>query len=304
MELSTYKYVLTHFNSLRGCTMCFKQCLLVISLLALRAETQDKWNGESYLKNSSSQANEAVRLIGQKTLPSTIENLWVFGCGTGNNIPLYQKHFKPQNIFANDLSFNMVETAKKRFGNESTISLTQSGVKDFWAERKINLAISVYTLHWIPREEMPLVLENIYNNLASNGYLATALGAAKEGMLFREVLNNLKASTQYKSDFTGFIQTHIFYEVSDIKQLLDEKNFIIDTLDEETLRKFFDNAHAFKGAIQQWLPEYKFLARKNQNLADQFMDDLINEYVLYSKQQPNAPIFWDVKIITLIAHRK
>jgi trans-aconitate methyltransferase len=283
--------------------MLFRFIFLTLIYYSYVALAVDGWSGSSYSQFSTSQANDASILLDQLGNHQRTEKIWVFGCGTGNNLAQFYLRLSPSHIYANDISKSMIEKAKERFDDHQDITIEQLDAIDFEASSQIDLAISVHVLHWIPREKIQQLLSVVDANLTAGGKFAGVFSASKEGLPFQNCLDDLKGSNKYKNHFLKFVQAQTFYQVDELRGLLTNKGFTIEILTSTPRDKIFADFPALKGFVAQWLSEYKYLKEIDSVLSERFLDDLMQAYMKLTNQHADKEIHWREKTLTLIARK-
>lgn len=76
-----------------------------------------------------------------------------FGCGVGNSLPYFRRHFPHSEIVGVDVSARSLEIANQRFpGLASLVEMPATGSLPF-ADRSFDLVFAACVLHHIPHEE-------------------------------------------------------------------------------------------------------------------------------------------------------
>ncbi len=262
-----------------------------------------EWAPSEYLKYSTSQRNDANELIEKIYPDKNIQTIWDIGCGTGNNINAFLTYFSPKSILASDISETMCQTAQKVFVNNKKVTIKHLDTKTFSSRKPFDLAISIHIMHWISKEDMPLVLRNIHQNLSEKGKFSSVFSASKEGLPFQIALNKLKTSEKYKSALTGFVLPQVFYNAEEFKTLLRHASFSDVDLNLVKKTKTFEGRDALLGFITQWLSESKYIAKTQPALATQFLSDLVDAYLIDTNQTKEPHIQWQEYTFFVIANK-
>lgn len=263
------------------------------------------WNAQSYQQHSLSQANDSTDLIkfllqGAVVKP-TLSRICDLGCGTGQNMISYQRAFKAD-VYGADPSQAMCAQAQTSLSGKH-MPVQCRGAADFSFAVHFPLILSTHALHWIAKAAMPEALSNIYAQLTDGGTFAAVFAASKAGLPFDDVLQSVKALKKYQTAFSDFTLNQYFYSAADMTDLLYQARFHIHTLVINPVRKTFANRLRLLGFVRQWLSEYKHLEQNYPTLAEDFLNDVITNYLTLTAQKPGNPVAWDERTFTLVAQK-
>lgn len=269
------------------------------------------WEPENYTKNSSSQQTDATNLA-EKVLEHfkitpPIGPILDLGCGTGRNLSTYPNIFLSKTIYAVDKDQRMLD-AVEHSSNDGyrIVKLPPASAADFCCstkDEKPKVILTSHVIHWIDGADLRPSIQNIYNQLAEGGYLAAFYAASKEGLPFQTALNGLKCCSEFKDPFSGFLPTQHFHQQEVMEDMLSAVGFTGIVLNSDYVKKEFDSREKLLGFVQQWLPEYNHLKRIDRDLADSFLNQLIDNYIKITKQEGLKPIQWCEKSFTLFAYK-
>ncbi|WP_263081290.1 methyltransferase domain-containing protein [Endozoicomonas sp. Mp262] len=239
----------------------------------------NEWQGDQYHSNSKSQTIDARSLI--QSLPTgSIKTIIDLGCGPGNSMQVLREHYPEAHITGVDPESTMIRKARQLFANDHQVTLLQDSAFSFHSGQPADLLFAGYLMHWIPRSEMLLALENIGRNLKQYGKLALIMSPTKERLPFQDALNKLVIQHPYAKELKDFRQTQTFYEVDEYRRFLEQAGFFVENIGYHYNVKRYQDRNELRLWIQQWLPYSKHLARKSMDLRDRFMKRLVEEFTL------------------------
>jgi SAM-dependent methyltransferase len=105
----------------------------------------------------------------------TIQNIKIFGCGTGREIESIAEYFNPTKIVASDISQNMIEKCNENLKNWSLSSTTQTIAIDAKEYNKVSNEFELVTLlnsmltYVIDRNDRITIFKNVAQILRPNG---------------------------------------------------------------------------------------------------------------------------------------
>ena len=264
------------------------------------------WDAQSYQRHSSSQACDSAGLvnflISNAIVQPPLSRVCDLGCGTGQNMISYQRAFDAD-IYGADPSETMCAEAQASLSGEH-MPVQCRGAEDFSFDAAFPLILSTHALHWIAKPVMPDALSNIYAQLTNEGTFAAVFAASKAGLPFDDVLQSVKTQKKYQTAFSDFTLNQYFYSAAEMEDLLQQARFHIHTLVINPVHKTFTNHLRLLGFVRQWLSEYKHLQQNYPTLAEDFLGDVINDYLTCTTQQPGDQVAWEERTFTLVATRK
>ena len=278
------------------------------SPLAIRTIVPDKarWDAQSYQQHSSSQANDSAGLVnyllGNAIVRYPLSRVCDVGCGTGQNMKSYQQAFHAE-IYGADPSPAMCTQAQTTVAAEQ-MPIQCRGAEDFSFGTSFPLILSTHALHWIAKPAMPKALSNIHAQLTNDGIFAAVFAASKTGLPFDDALQAIKSRERYQAAFCSFTLNQFFYSAEEITTLLQHAQFQIHTLTINPVHKTFADGTQLLRFVQQWLSEYKHLQQNYPSLANDFLSDVIDNYLTRTGQQSVSPVTWEERTFTLVAAKK
>ncbi len=281
---------------------------LADSPIAVRtiASAKARWDAQSYQQHSSSQANDSAGLVNyllsNAIVRYPLSRVCDLGCGTGQNMKSYRQAFHAE-IYGADPSSAMCALAQITVAAEQ-MPIQCRGAADFSFGTSFPLILSTHALHWIAKPAMPEALSNIHAQLTNDGIFAAVFAASKAGLPFDDALQAIKSRERYQAAFCSFTLNQFFYSTEEIATLLQHAHFQIHTLAINPVHKTFANGTQLLSFVQQWLSEYKHLQQTYPSLADDFLSDVINNYLARTGQQSDRPVTWEERTFTLVAAKK
>ena len=261
------------------------------------------WDAQSYQQHSLSQANDSASLVNYLLSSAVVQpplsRICDLGCGTGQNMTSYQRTFNAD-VYGADPSPAMCAEAQASL---SDMPIQCRGAQDFSFDVAFPLILSTHALHWIAKAAMPAALSNIYAQLTDGGTFAAVFAASKAGLPFDGALQSVKAQEKYQTAFSNFTLNQYFYSDEEMVALLHQARFHIHTLVINPVDKTFANRSRLLGFVRQWLSESKHLEQNYPTLAEDFLNDVITNYLTRTTQQPGNPVAWQERTFTLVAQK-
>ena len=262
-----------------------------------------RWDAKSYQQHSLSQANDSTGLVNfllsSAVVQPPLSQICDLGCGTGQNMTSYQRTFNAD-VYGADPSPAMCAQAQASL---SDMPIQCRGAQDFSFDVAFPLILSTHALHWITKAAMPAALSNIYAQLTDGGTFAAVFAASKAGLPFDDALQSVKAQEKYQTAFSNFTLNQYFYSDEEMVALLHQARFHIHTLVINPVDKTFANRSRLLGFVRQWLSESKHLEQNYPTLAEDFLNDVITNYLTRTAQQPDNPVAWQERTFTLVAQK-
>src|SRR6218665_1572260 len=137
-----------------------------------------------YARSNFFQTRDAIALINEIALEfrdRQIDTVVDIGCGPGTQSYELYKRLKPRRMVGFDFSHGMIEEAKARYqtgDNKTDIEFYQCSASeefDKLTEKigldagSVDMVFSTYCIHWIPKNERPQFVENVYRLLKPGG---------------------------------------------------------------------------------------------------------------------------------------
>lgn len=158
--------------------------------------------------------NSFIQSIGENA------NVLDLGCGSG-----YITNYLSQNNLNSvgiDFSSKMIEIANKTFPLDKFIKMDISDVANFFKEDTFNGLLSIYSLYFIPKNEIDKVLSSLSKILKDNGKMLLVTQCGKgEQFVDEELMPNGKKKNAL------FVN---LYTENELTELLMKHNFIVEKM--------------------------------------------------------------------------
>ena len=288
--------------------MCFKAKLfalfsLLITAAWATAETHIKeWDGSQYHTHSKSQMLDAHVFL--QSLPlSDVSSIIDLGCGSGGSTKVLLDRFPDAHILGVDPNPSMINRARQQWAAHQNIHFLQQDALSFKASRPADLVYSGFVMHWIPKQEQIPALKNIHQNMAPKGTLVLIFSPGKEGLPFQTVLDKLLKKPPYASPFKHFKNNFVTYTLDEYRQMLEQAGFFVEQISYRYNEKTYNSKDELRLWMQQWSPHAQHLAKTSEALRDQFMEELVEQFMVETGQTAK-PYQWGEYIMTAVAHKK
>lgn len=200
-----------------------------------------RWNSNLYDDSHrfvSQYGSEVVELLASKAGEEILD----LGCGTGD-LAMELKKIGGK-ITGIDASAEMIRKAKAKYPE---IPFYQGDATGFELDNRFDAVFSNATLHWIPAEHHPKVLNEIKTHLKSDGRLVAEMGGAENVKTVRTAVQE----SLLEMGLPERAQRQIWYfpKAEDYRQILEKSGFKVDFL------KIIDRPTKLEGkeGLQNWL---------------------------------------------------
>lgn len=145
------------------------------------------------------------------------------GCGTGRVTALLLERLPEGTVFAVDGSAAMVESARKRFADDSRVRVQQQDLLDLEVAETVDLIFSTATFHWIKNHER--LFGKLHEALKPGGKLAAQCGG--EGNISRatRATSEVMREERFRPYFEGWTDDKHYASAEDTKQRLEDAGF-------------------------------------------------------------------------------
>ncbi|MCH9613131.1 MAG: putative trans-aconitate 2-methyltransferase [Chlamydiia bacterium] len=232
----------------------------------------DRWNGDSYSQNSTSQKDAAHYLLSQLQFEGN-EEVLDLGCGDGKISYDIAKDLTVGHVVGLDISPSMISYAQAHF-SAPNLDFILGDFHDFRFPERFDMVVSFAALMWSNDHEM--VISRSYQALKSGGTFVVSMPMGLPESM-QEIVSEMIASDEwapyYSEDFhTGWN----FITPEAYAPILQKNGFRIDSLQKVLQQDRFPSPTAFKGFISQWFP---YLRPLPAELKGQFMQQVIDRYL-------------------------
>ncbi|WP_297511903.1 class I SAM-dependent methyltransferase [Flavobacterium sp.] len=168
----------------------------------------------------------------KKRTPSTIQNIKIFGCGTGREIHPAATFFNPQYILASDISENMILKCQENLEKWGIAAITETVVADAVVLNQPRESFQLVTLlnsmlTYVPQHESRLqIMRNAHELLVPGGQFIGVvhhqIGSPMKTVYFRlrslfRPFLGVKVGNRM-TGFNGFQVPGYYYAVADLKK--------------------------------------------------------------------------------------
>lgn len=127
------------------------------------------------------------------------------GCSNGLSIKPFVEHFDDNNLFyLYDNSEPMIKEAKELFKNNPSVKIECADIQNINFSNNISLAMSIFTLQFVPIEYRDKIIQKIYNSLNPGGAFVYAekvlCNDVKTEELFETEYYAMKANNGYSTE--------------------------------------------------------------------------------------------------------
>lgn len=107
--------------------------------------------------------------IGRNFIKETGSRVVDLGCSNGLSVVDFVKHYPKCDFHLYDVSEPMLEVAKERFKNNSSVFVNNNDLRLGLPINNIDLALSILTLQFTPIEYRQNILQDVYDKLNNGG---------------------------------------------------------------------------------------------------------------------------------------
>ena len=170
------------------------------------------------------------------------------------------------NVLGVDISPNMIDEARKSFGDVQNLSFECIDIAQYGGEDSFDFAVSFSAFHWV--KDQQTALKNIYDTLRSGGKLLMKFslrGDDPMGSVFRD--------PKWESCLRRQEDAYFPHTVESFSELLANAGFKnLDVQTKEGFRAFTDKEELFNWALA-WVPHATGLSGDK---AKEFTNDIVD----------------------------
>lgn len=214
------------------------------SLLSLNvsAQERDKFDGDTYLKNSEFQKVSAEGILGNIDLEGkeevtekgkeeiTEKVVLDLGCGPLNvalECILPRIKASVVHLIGVDSSDSMIEKAKETSKNTPNVTLIKKSIQDFNTSeyfkdktKRADITTCLMAFHWVPEDKKEVGVENIANSLKKGGLFIASMVPFVEGLRVQSVANDMKKEERWAHFFKDYKDPLAIVPADEIRPLL------------------------------------------------------------------------------------
>lgn len=263
-----------------------------------------KWESREYQENSLVQSIWAERFFLNQYQYQGNEKILDIGSGTGN-ITANIADFVPEGyVIGLDKSDSMVKSAKRRYHHVRNLSFVRSAAEDrtFYAQHAedFDVLVSFSTLHWVSDQKS--VLDNVYTALKPKGKFYLKLSSDGSDPI-QSIADKLVSHSKYSENFAGFVDPINRYSADDYRVLVADSKLVVDSIEDVEEHDRFESLEDLAKQIKSWMPHYQYLRDQSESLADEFIDDIIAQYIhLYPPAMDGSVVLYD-HYLEVVGHK-
>jgi trans-aconitate methyltransferase len=285
--------------------MFFRPLVTLFAFLVLPAFSF--WSGVDYAQNASLQKStgeDFIKYLGSKIDAKAIKELLVIGVGTGQNLPLLLEVFPNAVIQGDEPSQSMASCTQSLYADNPRVKIDVRAAQDIQAKDSYNMVFSSYVLHWISREDITKVFSLVNSSLKPQGIFVSKF--ANNNMI-PDIYNRfatIGAKQKYKAALADFVSPMSHHDLTFIVEQLTSNGFLIQEIHFRRDPYIFDDRDSFARALKQWLPRYIHIKKTAPDLADAYIEEYIDEFLVDSMQESGGKVITTVPIIEFIATKR
>ena len=291
--------------------------LVTSPCLAMDPQSEwEPWDSDLYDENSKPQYDASLEHLSKYDFSSRPELQLIveLGCNTANvSNHLAQQH--PEKTFVGiDPEKGAIELAQQKHANTKNLHPICDTAQKFNLEESnfqlAHLIACYHVLHWIKREELEVVFENIAANLAPGGILDLSSSAKQN------TTNLTKAAiwTFTKPQWWKYIPRFSWQILQggqdkltlltapELEELATKAGLVIDHCQEQDGCFSFASKKELASWLRTVLKPYG-IGTMTQEDELKFVDEAANLYCTHYNEAGNGKIEYQIKILKLVAHK-
>lgn len=244
------------------------------------------WNAEDYAKSSSAQLQWAQELIGKLYLSGN-ESILDIGCGDGKVTANLAQAVPAGRVVGIDRSHAMVSLAYRQYvGRFPRLSFVQMDAVRMGFCGMFDTIFSNATLHWVSNHLS--VLDGAARALKPGGKLLFQMGGRGNAAGIIDAIDSLLEKTRWNFFFQNFQFPYTFLGPEDYEPMLRKVGLRAKRI--ELIPK--DMQQMGKDGLSSWLRTtwMPYLERVNENERQDFLEDLVDTYLLHQPADENKII--------------
>lgn len=257
-------------------------CTTVFSLAYTQTViTSDiKWNGLDYNENAQLQLGWAQKFLFNHYSFKGDEKILDIGSGDGKITASIAAKVPQGSVLGLDNSQSMMKQALKSYDKLPNLKFVLKDAQDNnFYERYPNyfdLVVSFCTLHWI--KDQNVVLKGIHHVLKPGGQFFLKV-CSKGGDPIQDIADKLIKSRTYQSHFAQFVDPMTRFDQEAYRRLLTKMNLKVISIVDHEERDRVENKTKLIKQIKSWLPHYHFIKKISPDVAEQYINEVIDTYL-------------------------
>lgn len=252
--------------------------LIFISNYVISKEINNShFDSKTYHENSQIQNKWALDTINTLSFTGN-EVILDIGSGDGSVTAFLSTLVPKGKVIGIDTSKDMTHFASKQFSKTAypNLDFKQQSATNFKLNQPCDLIVSFSVLHWV--SDLDNVFKRIHENLKPNGKFILYFGPDFGENRLDHIIEHVATSPKWNANLSTVKSGFYLATPQAINQLILQSNLKPESLIILRIHETFKNATAFKTWLKAALPHLNYLP---QNQHDEFMNDIVKEYVQF-----------------------
>ncbi|KTD03804.1 methyltransferase [Legionella geestiana] len=232
------------------------------------------WNPEDYDIQSVMQYRTAMLMLDALTLSGN-EKILDLGCGTGKiTHQIAESRVQGGRIHGIDINADMISFASANYSLDN-LSFECNDVLNIDHENEFDVAVSFWTMSWIPLEDQRKAIENIIRSLKDDGHMFLMYPLKHDAYL---VVEEVVHRPDWADFFRDYPMPRTFISEDEYQCIVDEIPMEISIRKTELECRYISDDE-MKQSINCWLGHVDILP--TQALKDKFLSDVVSAYKMH-----------------------
>ena len=262
-----------------------------------QSPSQQQWDGQYFHEHTKKSFPLAHEILSHYALEN-YENIIDFGCGSGDITAHMAQRAAKAKVDGIDPSASMITFARGYYGNQKNLlfyeldlSTTNINLSD-----RYDFIFSCNAFHLLPKEEQPKILKTL-EYIAKRGRVTTLLMIMAAKAEIPQPFERAYAATlqmpAWKKlqaiNLDDYFQPH---NEKSFPPLLANTDFIIKKMEIVDEHIIFSNTQELAHFITSWMGGFAFIAALSKEEQEQFIVDLMSNYVKEVRPADDGSIEW------------
>ncbi len=279
--------------------LLFSYCLFISSSVAQVGDQpviETHWNGAAYSENAQLQLGWAEEFFFNQYRFIGNERVLDIGSGDGKISAKIANALPKGRIVGIEKSSSMLKQAKKNHQNISNLSFIKVDAQkpSFYAEHRnqYDLVVSFSTLHWLRNQSA--ALKGVHQVLKPHGQFYFKL-CSKGGDPIQDIADKLIQDEKYAFYFKNFVDPITRFNTKEYLSLLSQANLQVQSINDHQEQDQIHSEANLNKQLKSWLPHYHYLKERDSDIAEAFINQVIQRYLKKYPPDKNG-------VITLYDH--
>ncbi|MBN9564532.1 MAG: class I SAM-dependent methyltransferase [Alphaproteobacteria bacterium] len=255
------------------------------------SQVKNLWDGREYKANSILQDSWAKKFFFDNHTFNGDEWLLDVGCGNGQITAKIATLAPKGHVLGIDNSTSMIALAKQDHKHISNIFFDVQSAQDVTFYQKYANTFDIITgfavMHWVDDQES--ALKGMFIALKPEGKCYLRLCSTGHDPV-QAIADKLSQTPTWSGHFIGFKDPLHRFNTQTYSKLLMKQGFKILSLQEVQDSDILPSLEKLRLQLKSWLPHYRFLANKNAKIAEDFLNNIIDNYTLTYQPTNNGEI--------------